>query len=192
MLGATVRPLWPSCRGRQSLAAGAVGEDGGMEVTIRPADPAELDAVGALTLAAYAADGTITAEHPYAARLLDAEARARDAVLLVAIDARGSLLGTATYVRPGTPFAEVGGPGEAEIRMLAVAPEARGAGLGRLLSDACIRRARADGCDAVALSSGAWMATAHRLYERLGFTRTPERDWSPRPGIDLVAFRLPL
>lgn len=163
-----------------------------MEVTIRVARPGELDDVGALTLAAYAADGTITAGHPYAARLLDAGARARDAVLLVATDARGSLLGTATYVRPGTPFAEVGGTGEAEIRMLAVTTEARGAGVGRLLSDECVRRARADGCDAVALSSGSWMTAAHRLYERLGFVRTPERDWSPRSGIDLVAYRLTL
>ncbi len=165
---------------------------GRVDVTIRPALAGEHDAVGALTLAAYAADGMITPEHPYAPRLLDATSRARDAVLLVATDARGSLLGTATYVRPGTPFAEVGGAGEAEIRMLAVAPEARGAGVGRLLSDECVRRARADGCDAVALSSGSWMTAAHRLYERLGFVRTPERDWSPRPGIDLVAYRLPL
>ena len=36
------------------------------------------------------------------------------------------------------------------------------------------------------------MATAHRLYERLGFVRTPERDWSPSPDVDLLAYRLPL
>jgi hypothetical protein len=32
------------------------------------------------------------------------------------------------------------------------------------------------------------MTSAHRLYERLGFTRLPERDWSPMPGIDLLVY----
>jgi hypothetical protein len=34
------------------------------------------------------------------------------------------------------------------------------------------------------------MRAAHRAYERLGFRRAPERDWSPVPGIDLYAFAL--
>lgn len=162
-----------------------------MVVAVRPARPDELEAVGRLTLDAYVADGGITPEHPYAATLLDAGARARDAVLLVA-ESDGALLGTVTYVRPGTPLAEIGGPDEAEVRTLAVSPDARGQGVGRLLSDECVRLARAEGCGAVVLSSRPSMAAAHRLYERMGFTRTPERDWNPRPDIDLVAFRLPL
>jgi hypothetical protein len=36
------------------------------------------------------------------------------------------------------------------------------------------------------------MTTAQRIYERLGFVRTPERDWSPVPGIDLLTYALPL
>ncbi|MGG5259218.1 GNAT family N-acetyltransferase [Phycicoccus avicenniae] len=163
-----------------------------MPVVVRPARPDELVAVGELTLAAYSADNGMTREHPYAATLLDADARAREAVLLVAVEADGRLLGTVTYVRPGTPFAEVGGPGEAEVRMLAVDPAARGAGVGRVLSDECVRRAREDGCAAVVLSSGSWMHAAHRLYGRMGFVRTPELDWSPRPDVDLLAFRLDL
>jgi hypothetical protein len=34
------------------------------------------------------------------------------------------------------------------------------------------------------------MASAHRVYERLGFSRAPERDWQPVPGVDLIAYRL--
>lgn len=162
-----------------------------MVLAIRPARPDELEEVGRLTLEAYAADGGISPEHPYAATLLDAGARARDAVLLVA-ESDGALLGTVTYVPPGTPFAEIGGPDEAEVRTLAVSPVARGQGVGRLLSDECVRLARDAGCSAVVLSSRPSMVAAHRLYERMGFTRTPERDWSPRPDIDLVAFRLAL
>jgi hypothetical protein len=33
---------------------------------------------------------------------------------------------------------------------------------------------------------------AHRLYQRLGFVRCPERDWSPLPGVELVVYRLDL
>jgi hypothetical protein len=36
------------------------------------------------------------------------------------------------------------------------------------------------------------MEAAHRLYRRMGFTRTPERDWSPRPDVPLVTFALAL
>jgi hypothetical protein len=32
-------------------------------------------------------------------------------------------------------------------------------------------------------------ATARRLYERLGFQRAPELDWSPVPGVNLLALR---
>jgi hypothetical protein len=32
------------------------------------------------------------------------------------------------------------------------------------------------------------MSSAHRVYERHGFRRAPERDWSPVPGVDLIAF----
>ena len=39
------------------------------------------------------------------------------------------------------------------------------------------------------LSSLAEMTAAHRIYERQGFERVPDRDWSPVPGVDLIAFR---
>jgi hypothetical protein len=42
------------------------------------------------------------------------------------------------------------------------------------------------------LSTDPLMTTAHRLYERLGFTRLPERDWSPVPGAELLVYALDL
>jgi hypothetical protein len=36
------------------------------------------------------------------------------------------------------------------------------------------------------------MATAHRLYERLGFTRSPARDWKPVPEVQLRTYELAL
>lgn len=61
---------------------------------------------------------------------------------------------------------------------------------------ACVGRARAmEGCTAVVLSTQRAMHAAHRLYERLGFVRTPERDWRPLPHLDditLLAYKLTL
>ena len=158
-----------------------------------PADAAELAAVGELTLTAYEHDGWLgDAEDVYRDHLRDAVGRERDAELAVALEDDGTLLGTVTYCRAGTPWAEVSKPGEAEFRMLAVAPAARGRGVGRTLTAWCLDRARTEGCSAIVLSTLPVMAGAHRLYERLGFTRLPERDWSPVPGVDLLVYALDL
>ena len=34
------------------------------------------------------------------------------------------------------------------------------------------------------------MTTAHRVYERVGFRRTPDRDWAPFPGMDLMVYTM--
>ena len=72
--------------------------------------------------------------------------------------------------------------------MLAVAPAGRGRGTGRALVELCERRARAHGASGMVLSSLPDMAAAHRVYGRLGYTRDPSRDWTPAPGVALVAF----
>lgn len=159
---------------------------------IRPAGPDELAMVGELTLAAYLADRHLTAEDEYAAELRAADQRASQADLVVAASADGRLLGTVTFVLPGTPWAEVSRPGEAEFRMLAVAPDARGHGVGSALAQWCVDRAREQGCTAVALSTLTTMATAHRMYQRMGFVRAPERDWRPAPDVELIAYVLDL
>ncbi|MEO7981624.1 MAG: GNAT family N-acetyltransferase [Sporichthyaceae bacterium] len=158
-----------------------------------PTDPAELAAVGELTLAAYDHDGWLgDAEDGYRAHLRDAAGRARDAELAVALGEDATLLGTVTFCRAGSPWAEVSAPSEAEFRMLAVAPTARGRGVGHRLTAWCLDRARAEGCAAIVLSTLPAMAAAHRLYERLDFRRTPDRDWEPAPGVHLITYRLDL
>ena len=67
-------------------------------------------------------------------------------------------------------------------------PAARGRGVGELLVRACLDRTREAGKTRMVISTEPRMHAAHRLYERLGFTRLPERDWSPMPGIDLLVY----
>jgi ribosomal protein S18 acetylase RimI-like enzyme len=77
---------------------------------------------------------------------------------------------------------------EAGFRMLVVDPAVQGRGIGALLATTCLDRARAAGKRRVVISTGSRMAAAQRLYERLGFVRLPERDWTPAPDIDLLVY----
>jgi ribosomal protein S18 acetylase RimI-like enzyme len=158
---------------------------------IRLARPAEYDAVGELTAAAYASDGFIPEGSDYGLTLRAAADRAEKAELWVA--ARDTeLLGTVTYCVPGSVYREIGLDDEGEFRMLGVSGTARGLGVGTALTQLCIDRSRELGFRRIVMSSATYMTTAHRIYQRLGFTRLPHRDWSPRPGIDLYAFSLNL
>jgi ribosomal protein S18 acetylase RimI-like enzyme len=158
---------------------------------LRRATPEDHAAAGAVTVAAYA-DFTLGPDDPYLDRLRDAAARDRDAELWVAADDDDSVLGCVTLCPAGSPWRELARDDEGELRMLAVAPEARGRGVGEALTRLCLDRFRADGCRAVVLSSLPDMAAAHRLYARLGFRRLPDRDWSPVPGVELIAFTVDL
>ena len=162
----------------------------GLEV--RPVRPDEHEAAGALVIAAYEALPGAHLSGGYAAVLADVARRAHEAVVLVAAEG-GDLLGCATYVPDrSSPWAELLDEGEAGLRMLAVRPSAQGRGVGRALLDACVDRARAEGRRALMLHTTPWMTVAHRLYEHAGFTRLPERDWTPEPDVPLLAYRLAL
>ncbi|MDT7785789.1 MAG: hypothetical protein QOF58_4208 [Pseudonocardiales bacterium] len=158
------------------------------DLIIRPATEADLPAVGSVTVEAYRVDGYLDGTDDYAGTLADSAARFRDAELLVAVDESGTVLGSVTVVHPGTPYAEISQPGELEFRMLSVSAQARGRGVGEALVRTVIDRARTAGIGRVVLSSSEKMVAAHRLYQRLGFTRLPERDWAPLPGVNLVAY----
>jgi putative acetyltransferase len=65
------------------------------------------------------------------------------------------------------------GEGVMEIAKLAVAPAAQGAGLGRVLLEACVAYARRRGTRQLVLFSNSQLTAALKLYERLGFRRAP-------------------
>ncbi|MEW2049511.1 GNAT family N-acetyltransferase [Streptomyces sp. NPDC005476] len=168
-----------------------------MDIVIRQAEPGEYGALGDLTARAYLDDGLLDfgESDGYLHELRDVAKRVAAAEVLVAVDG-GRLLGGVTFVPGPGPMADLARPGEAEIRMLAVGRAARGRGAGEAMVRACVGRARAmEGCTAVVLSTQRTMHAAHRLYERLGFVRTPERDWRPLPHLDditLLAYKLTL
>jgi ribosomal protein S18 acetylase RimI-like enzyme len=147
----------------------------------------ELPAVGRLTADAYVNDGLVDPTNGYVERLVDAASRAREAEVWVAVEGE-QVLGSVTFVVPGSPYREIARDDEGEFRMLGVDPAARGRGVGRALVELCVRRSRELGYAGVRMSTMDRMASAHRVYERLGFTRVPEDDWSPEPGVHLLAY----
>jgi ribosomal protein S18 acetylase RimI-like enzyme len=154
-------------------------------VQVRVARAGDLTQAGALTAEAYHADRLLDEDDGYEVELRDAERRAHEAVLLVAVTG-DVVIGALTLAPYGSSYAEVAGPGEVELRMLAVAPEARRRGVAERLVVAALREAVARGTRRVVLSTLDSMPTAHRLYRRLGFVAAPERDW----GHEGVALRV--
>lgn len=114
--------------------------------------------------------------------------------LVVEVD--GALVASVLLYPPGTTMARPGGGSTTlalpEVRLLAVAPSARGQGIGALLMDECVRRARASGATELTLHTTDMMQAAMRLYARVGFARAPELDFQPAPGVTAKGFRLAL
>ncbi|MBO8192602.1 GNAT family N-acetyltransferase [Streptomyces oryzae] len=165
-----------------------------MDFTVRTAQPEEYADAGELVARAYLDGGLLDFgdSDPYLKTLRDAASRAAHAELLVAEDHQGALLGTVTFVGQGGRYAELARKGEGEFRMLGVRESARGRGVGEALVRACISRGRELGLSGLVLSTQPTMHAAHRLYERLGFLRTPARDWSPLPDFTLWTYALRL
>lgn len=157
---------------------------------VRQARPDEYAAIADLTVEVYSSlEGGL---HPeYAAILRRTAERAETAEVVVAVQG-DRLLGSLTYVPSPGPQASIATGNEAEFRTLVVSPAAQGGGVGRGLVRWSVERARTDGRDRLVLSTMPWMRVAHGLYERMGFVRTPERDWHPRPGIDCWTYALDL
>jgi ribosomal protein S18 acetylase RimI-like enzyme len=161
---------------------------------IRDARADEFSQIGDLRVAAYVADGYMSADSGYAPHLRTLGSDGVGSVLVAvsgaeqADGAGGRIVGT-VMLQPWPDGGKVvTRPGEAEIRALAVSPDARGAGVGLALIAAVTDRAMREGVRHLVLSTQPEMKPAHRLYERAGFIRLPERDWQPEPGFTLLAY----
>jgi ribosomal protein S18 acetylase RimI-like enzyme len=127
----------------------------------------------------------------YEADVRNVRGRLADSTLIVA-ERHGRILGAVTYY-PDASKDDHGWPASyAYVRLLAVAPDARGLGIGRLLTEECARRARAAGCAALALHTTTLMTVARAMYERMGFVRAPEHDFHPVPQLHVMGYRLVL
>ena len=157
---------------------------------VRDAQPGELAEIGELRVAAYLADGFLSSTSGYAPTLR-ALGMAGEGDILVAV-ADGRIAGTVMLQPAEYAGPVVEKPDEAEIRALAVVPAARGLGTGRALLAAVIARAAQRGVPHLVLCTQIDMRAAQYLYEKAGFRRLAARDWSPAPGVTLLAYGLVL
>jgi ribosomal protein S18 acetylase RimI-like enzyme len=155
-------------------------------LSVEPARPEDYDRIAELTVGVYVGDGLVT--DAYTAELVDVPGRASRSELLVVRDAEARIVGSVALVLTGD-FGQVTiSDEESAFRMLAVESRVRGQGIGERLVTTCLDRARAAGKRRMVLSTAPRMTAAHRLYERMGFRRLPERDWSPIPGVELLVY----
>jgi len=165
-------------------------------IEIRTATGSEQEAIRELTLRAYAEYAEIMDPASWrglSQALQDALASDTPVERIVAVD-DSRVVGSAMLFDAHTDaYGSLGSRTTApEIRLVAVAPEARGRGLAKALVEECIRRARARGAAEVGLHTSKSMRAAMAMYARMGFVRAPEHDFQP-PGAERVeGYRLRL
>ncbi len=119
----------------------------------------------------------------YYAMLSDTQRRAGLPGLksLVAADRENSLLGTVTFVGKMAAYGSGGRAPQCKdaygIRLLAVTPSARRMGGGKSLTRACIQKTWALGYERVILHTTKAMVSAWKMYQGMGFKRSPDRDF---------------
>ena len=96
--------------------------------------------------------------------------------ILVALEGN-EVIGTCAIVPHGSR--------EFELVKLAVAPSARGQGIGRQLIEGCLELARQRGATRVDLLSSTKLGAALRLYERAGFHHAPIPPTNPYTTADV-------
>lgn len=133
---------------------------------------------------------------PYLADILDLEGRAVASELIIA-ELDEQVVGCVSYFPPGAKtsypsdsFSEHWPADWGAFRLLAVHPAARGNGIGRALTEACIQRARSQEAPAVGLHTTEPMAVARAMYERMGFERATRFDFRPGQAILVEAYRM--
>jgi ribosomal protein S18 acetylase RimI-like enzyme len=151
-----------------------------MTIEIREIRPSEYEEAGRITAGAYEEfEDTARADmfRAYLDHIADIAGRADRTLVLVA-EEEGMIVGTVTLelkdrVEPeDDPPLE---PGEAHIRMLGVAPQARGRGIAKSLMAECEARSKAEGRSQVTLNTTYMMKAAQSMYESLGYERGADR-----------------
>lgn len=164
---------------------------------LRDAREGDGDAVREVTMSAFREYAAQMPVHwkGYREGILATLANARPAEQIVA-EWEGVIVGSVLLYPAGAVFSPPNRPPMTlawpEMRLLAVAPAARGSGIGAALVRECIRRARRSGSQALTLHTSDVMQVAMRMYERMGFVRDPELDFRLSEAVTVKGYRFNL
>jgi GNAT superfamily N-acetyltransferase len=165
---------------------------------VRNADPSEFGKIGQLMVNVYSQlDGfpneTEQPEYFQVLRDVGAFTQKPDTHLLVAVTENNTILGAllyfddmAYYGSGGTAIKEKNASG---FRLLAVDPAARGKGIGKLLAEECIRKARQKKNRQLIIHTTKSMPAAWHMYEKMGFKRSEDLDFY-QGDLHVFGFRL--
>ena len=150
-----------------------------------------------MTLSAYQEYAAIMPSHweGYRQAILATLAGVKPAQQIVA-EREDAIVGTVLLYPAGTVFSTPDGLpltlAWPEVRLLAVAPAARGQGIGAALMYECVRRARRLGAAVLTLHTTDMMHVAMRMYEHMGFVHAPELDFHVDKDLTVKGYRLNL
>jgi DNA-binding MarR family transcriptional regulator/GNAT superfamily N-acetyltransferase len=173
-VGQLIDGLHPLRRARLLEAARTINTvfdgDAPPSASLRGLEPGDLGMVAARQGVIYAREYGWGADHEalvaeIAARFHQTFDPARDDAWIAQAD--GRMIGSIFLVRGETP-------GAAKLRLLYVEPDARGMGVGRMLVEACVARAKSLGYRRLDLWTVSVLADARRLYQRAGFKLAEE------------------
>jgi len=165
---------------------------------IRNANPDEFEEIGQLMFRTYSQLEGFPGvdEHPHYYKMLSnigSFTEKPSVELLVAVNENNEVLGTVVYIGKMEYYGSRGisiTEGDCVgFRLLAVSPDARGLGIGKTLCQFCIDRAKLAGAKKMIIHTTKAMSIAWKMYERMGFVRSPELDFSQN---DLRIFGLKL
>jgi GNAT superfamily N-acetyltransferase len=113
--------------------------------------------------------------------------------ILVAVSNSNEIAGTVVYFTDMKHYGS-GGIATSEknaagFRLLAVSPEARGQGIGKLLTNECIQKTKYKGLHQLIIHTTRAMQTAWKMYESMGFKRSEDLDFM-QGKLPVYGFRL--
>jgi len=149
----------------------------------------DADAVNHLAVAAFAEFQTAYSDWTAMVANLSKMSTLTAVGELMVAERIGMIIGAVTYVAPHRPKAEFFDGGWPIVRMLVVDPKCRGQGIGSALMQECVRRAKRDGADVLALHSSPIMIAALAMYRDMGFAY--RRDGSPVFGVPTAVYVIP-
>lgn len=171
-----------------------------MQTTVRQAQPEEFRDIGRLMVKVYSAlEGFPSQkEQPEYYRMLENIGEITNipyTQLLVAVSSEGKIEGAVVYFSDMSSYGS-GGTATSEknasgFRLLAVNPEVRGMGIGKLLTLACIEKAKEDNNQQLIIHSTEFMKVAWKMYEKMGFKRSEDLDFM-QGKLPVFGFRLNL
>jgi len=168
------------------------------ENMVRNANPSEFEAIGKLMVEVYSQlEGfpkPIDQPNYYKMLTNVGELTTKpETELLVSVSANGKPVGAVVYFGDmkyyGSGGAATSEKNAAGFRLLAVDPSARGLGIGKLLINECIRKAKDKNLSQVIIHSTKAMQIAWKMYEQIGFKRSEDLDFI-QGELPVFGFRL--